>query len=210
MSWVKGARTEFLPNLKIADDTVVWIEFLTEPEEINFGKKKTLKGNEIDDVRYHANVKYLQGNGRGKVKNEDSFPAKIGELYTLWLPTSLIGKILGITKYSGTGDAPKLAGTKWKIWRSLEKRGGNRLYDAALVTEVPSTAPSITEATPPAVDLDSLALQLAGFLKPLGELDTGTWKQYCTARKVDCDAITKKMQELKLIEVSNLKIKYTG
>ena len=211
MSWVKGARTEFLPDLKITDDTVVWIEFVTEPEERNFGKKKTQKGEEIDDLRYHANIKYLQGNGRVKRKNEDSFPAKAGDPYTLWLPKSLIGKILELTKYSGTGDAPKLAGTKWKVWRSLEKQGGNRLYDAELVTSVPSTfTPPTAAPEAPQTDLNSLALQIAGFLKPLGELDSASWKQYCKARSLDCDAITKKMQELKLIEVTDLKVKYIG
>jgi len=214
MSWTKGARRDYPPNLKITDDNHAIVVFLSEPKTRSFGKKKTRRGEEVDDIRTFAQVRYLEGTARAKVGSEDSYPAVAGEEYTLWMSTTLTGKILEVLNWQEGQPDPLLSGSKWKIWRSQERRGGNRIYDAELLAGTKAIETSQTTVTPPspkpdkAEDLDGIALQLAGSLKNIKKVDLATWKNYCNTRGVDADKITKRMVELQLVTVDSTHISY--
>lgn len=178
MSWVTNARREFLPDLQVQDNNVAYVKFLGEPVIYDTKKtKKTQKGNEIPDIRVHADVEYLGGSSTMAKRNADKtksiLSAKAGEKVNLWIGNTLAGKLAEKMGYTGSGDAPKLVGTMWKIWRSNERQGGNRLYDAELLKEVPK---DMSATTP--VD-DELVLAVAtDAIKKLGTVEVATFYKY--------------------------------
>ena len=219
MSWVDGARTEYPANLKITGDLWGKVKILAEPQSRSFGKKKNRKGEEIDDIRYFTQVEYLDGNARGKEGSEDSFPAAPGETYTLWISATLSGAMLEALDWNRGDPAPIMTDTRWKVYRSEETRGGNRLYSAELLSTPPQTSTSkkIPEETPkeptpsetPVKDIDDAEITaLANSLKIIKELDLTTWEQYCQNANIDMEAATKRMVELGLVETDSLKIKF--
>jgi hypothetical protein len=201
MSWTTGARRDYPASLQIQGDTHAFVEFVSEPSEQNFGKKKNRDDEEIDDIRIKATVKYLGGDARTKKGKEDSLPAVKGNEYTLWIAATLRGKFLDILNYKDGAVAPKLVGTKWKIWRGEVGTGGHRVYEAELQ---PATLSPTDVKTP---DDSAILLQLKKSLEAVGAIDKETWYKFCKEKgAADGEAITAKMAELGYAKIESTKI----
>ena len=217
MSWIKQARRDYLASIIIKDETIAYIEFVGEPQTRTHGKKQLRSGEEVDDIRVFAKVKYLGGTARAKSGKEDSYPAVAGDEYTLWMSSTLNGKILDVLGWE-SGDPPPLMGKKFKIWRSEERRGGNRIYDCELLSsdfvynaKTKSSTPTISKEEPkkvskPSVGDDALIGTLTEKLKTIGELDKDTWYVFVINKgakdQSDAERITNLMSEKGLISVS--------
>lgn len=202
MSWVTGARRDYPANLSIVDDAIAYVEFLSEPASQTFGKKKLKDGTEADDVRVRARVTYLGGSARSKKKGEDSLPAKMGEEYTLWIGTTLKGKILDCMAYED-GPPPTMVGTKFKVWRSQERHGGHRLYDAELLSSDFSFDPTEVKA----MAEDGLMVTLKESIDKLESLELNAWHTYCEQKgAANGEAITKKMAEQGMLTLESTKV----
>jgi hypothetical protein len=208
MSWTKGVREDYAPSLKIEGDVKASVEFLDEPISVDFGKKQDRKGNEVDDNRIKANVKYLGGDARSKKGKEDSLPAVIGSEYTLWVATTLRMKILAILKWREGQPAPNLKGTQWKVWRGEIGTGGHRVYEAELISAASVSTPNVAKPASTEVKDDApMMAQLKGSLDAIGPVDKDTWYKFCTEKGVaNGEAITLKMAEKGLCKIESTKI----
>jgi hypothetical protein len=216
MSWTKGVREDYAPSLKIEGDINATVEFLDEPTSVDFGKKQDRKGNEVDDNRIKANVKYIGGDARSKKGKEDSLPAVVGGEYTLWVATTLRMKILALLKWREGQPAPALKGTQWKIWRGEIGTGGHRVYEAELKSAAPISTvsapneakPASTASTPTEVKDDApMMAQLKKSLDAIGPVDKDTWYKFCTEKgAANGEAITAKMAENNLCKIESTKI----
>jgi len=200
MSWVQGARRDYPASLQIKDDKTAQVRFNAEPDVQNFGTKENRKGETVQDDRTYARVTYLGGTARTK-KGGVVLPAKVGEEYTLWIGSTLKGKILEGMKYT-TGPPPKMVGTEWNIWRGEEGQGGQRVYDA-----IPLGEP-IPEVT---VDEDGLMATLKLSIEKLGDIDHPTWysfvKEQIKSDSIDeAKAFTERMADAGLLKVTPTKI----
>ena len=234
MSWTKGARIEYPPNLRIQEDSRAVVEFSTEPRNRNFGKKTLRDGREVDDIRYFARVKYIEGTARSKKGDGDSIAAVSGEEYTLWLSTTLSTAIAKAAGWKEGDSTPALTGTKWEIWRSNERIGGNRIYaarhvsgDIIALSDVPPSDddddddnddgneiaiknPTNNKTVLTDMELDATALQLSKAIEPLGEIEVNTWNKYCGKKGYDGELLTQRMVALDLVEINGDVIKYKG
>jgi len=204
MSWTEGARPDFTPNLVVDGDKIAYVEMAAEPREVDFGMKTVKrqgKDTKIADIRHCTQVIYRGGNARANQKNPDTserdfFDPIVGEEYTLWLPETLIRAMLKGLNWTKGNPAPLVMGTKWKVWRSEQRRGAHRLYAAELLKEFSSFSESTLETTyregevetsltTPESDyitdpqLKSDAHKYVGVIKPIGEIDLANWQVYC-------------------------------
>ena len=213
MSWVNKARRNFLPSLTIRESMIGIVEFLGEPESQSFGKKKNLKGEEVDDNRIRASVKYIGGSAMYKEENS-FYPAKVGEEYALWMGATLSGAILDILGWQTGNPVPLMAGTKWKIWRGEYGKGGNRIYEAELISGdfTPVSTPEPEKAKPseaPYTATDETQNELADAIKKLGEIDRATWAVFAQSKGVPAekvDEVTKLMVDKGLIFANAIKV----
>lgn len=224
MSWIKQARRDYLASLIIKDDMIAYVEFSGEPQTRTQGKKQLRSGEEVDDVRVFAKIKYIGGSARAKQGKEDSYPAVQGDEYTLWMSSTLNGRILDVLGYE-SGDPPPLMGKKFKIWRSEERRGGNRIYECELLSndftfDKSSSSSNILKetkkveakkATKPSVGDDSLINTLTEKIKLLDEIDKDTWYVFVINKgakdQTDAERITNIMKEKGLIDITATSVK---
>ena len=215
MSWVDGARRDFLPSLTIRDDMIGHVEFLEEPETQNFGKKKNRKGDEIDDIRVKAKVKYLGGSAMYKEENS-FYPAKVNEEYTLWMSATMSGAMLNILGWKKGQPIPLMKNTSWKIWRGEYGRGGHRTYEAEILSgeykPSPTPDPAKKEEKPIAVEYvasEKTLNELADAIKKLGEIDRATWAVFAQSKGVPAEKVDKTtslMVEKGLIYANSIKV----
>ena len=214
MSWVDGARRDFLSSLTIRDDMIGHVEFLEEPDTQNFGKKKNRKGEEIDDIRVKAKVKYLGGSAMYKEENS-FYPAKVNEEYTLWMSATMSGAMLDILGWKKGGPIPLMKNTSWKIWRGEYGRGGHRTYEAEILSgeykPVPAPDPVKKEEKLPVeyVPNENTLNELADAIKKLGEIDKATWAVFVQSKGVPTDKvdeITSTLVEKGLIYANSIKV----
>jgi len=183
MSWIKGAKTDFPESLKIQDDMVAYLKFVGEPESWEKAE---------DDIRYHAKVEYLGGSAVAFSKDKDPHAAEKNEIYTLWLPKTLLGAILNEFGWREGKPAPSLDGSRWKVWRTEEKRGSNRLYGASKMEGEDIANDEILTTVQRLKNGDILQT-----LKALSKLDHETWKTFLEGKDVpNPEEVTEKMLEL--------------
>ena len=213
MSWVDKARRNFLPSLTIRESMIGIIEFTGEPESQNFGKKKNTKNEEVDDIRLRANVKYIGGSAMYKEDNS-FYPAKVGEEYALWMAATLSGAILNVLGWKKGDPVPLMTGTKWKIWRGEYTKGGQRSYDAELISGdfTPVQTPEPEKAKPvegPYTASNETQTELADAIKKLGEIDRATWSVFAQSKGVPADKVdevTQLMVDKGLIFANAMKV----
>jgi hypothetical protein len=183
MAWTTGATGAFPENLKIQGDMVAYVKMVAEPE---------VWEKDEDDKRPHIKCEYLGGDAVAAAKEIEAHPAEVGEIYTLWMGKTLSGAILQALGWREGRAAPSIEGTAWKIWRTTEMVGGNRLYAASKMEgeDIQSDA-----AANLAKKLEAGSLMKT--LRTLTKLDHETWKTFLAGEGVvDPDAATAQMVEL--------------
>jgi hypothetical protein len=181
---------------------VAHVRFVGEPKSRKFGTKQARDGSEIDDIRYFATVEYLGGTARSKSRDGPVLPAKKGKEFTLWMGSTLKGAILdGIGWQDGDPD-PILKNTTWKIWRGETGTGGHRVYEALLYEG------DEPEDTPLPSDDEATIELLKEAIMELEEIDIEPWYDFCeTSGAEDGEAITKKMVEMGIVELTDTMVK---
>jgi len=211
MSWINGATRNFSSSLTIRDDMLALIEILGEPQVRSFGTKKNRKNEEVPDERAFCSVMYMGGSARYK-DGDNLLPAVEGDTYTLWLSSTLSGKILEGMEYKDGNPAPILEGTKWKVWRGAYGRGGQRVYEAErLSADLPVTpkASSLPPEVKPEIDEEAVMTALVKGIEMIGEIDHDTWNSLVQSKGIPVDgvdALTAKMVEKGLITKDATKI----
>ena len=193
--WVNHRTRNYLPSLKIQGDMTAIIEFLSEPQTQNFGKKTNRKGDEVDDVRVRAKVKYIGGSA-AYIEEKIQYSAKIGEEYTLWISNTLSSAFLGALGWEENDPVPLMEGSRWKIWRGEFGRGGHRVYEAELISgefkPAPTPEPSKPEPKPEPEEFkatDELYKELADAIAKLVEIDVDTWSVFLQSKGVPVEQV---------------------
>ena len=186
----------------IQDDATAYVDFIAEPVPQTFGKKKLRDGSEVDDIRVRARVTYLGGSARSKKKGEDSLPARAGDEYTLWISSTLKGRILDEMGYND-GPPPDMLGVKFKIWRSQERQGGNRIYDCERLADDFSFSPTELKVAAE----EGLMVTLRDAINQLESFELEGWYTYCEQKgAADGKAITKKMADAGMLILESTKV----
>jgi len=182
MAWTKGAVGNFPDNLKVQGDMTAYVEMIGEPE---------IWEKAEDDKRPHIKVEYLGGDAIADAKEIDPYPAEKGEIYTLWMGKTLIGSILSAIGWVEGKPTPSIDGLRFKIWRTQEKVGGNRLYGASLMEGEDIESDEMANLVK---KLESGTIITT--LKTLKKLDHETWKTLlANETTADADTVTEMMVE---------------
>lgn len=215
MSWIDQRSRNYLPSLQVRGDMTAIVEFISEPTTQNFGKKTTRKGDEVDDVRVRAKVKYIGGSAT-YIEEKVAYSAKTGEEYTLWIGSTLSAAFLEQLGWKENDPTPLMTGTRWKVWRGEYGRGGHRIYEAELLSgefkPVPAPDPSKPEPEPEPEEFkitDEFLEEQSNSVKKLGEIDKETWSVFLQSKGVPSDqveSVTDKMVKKELLYANNISV----